>query len=354
MASSDSQGTAEPAAAAAPSRILAFSTRDLPEAQQAEAWRAGNAPSLDVLFDDDRPARAGFIAEREVIPFGPFVMTRVVADSATAIRTQRHARRDGLDHWCLNLTTRGDRRFRWDRGDRCMSVPAGQLHVQALDEAYWGFRENTEWIGVFFGRDSLPALSAHLDATRDHSRTDALSRILADHLARLWAILPALTPDERTRAAEATTAMIRACVCPTPDALAEAGPHLQDHQRARALSFIRRHLGSSRLTPQMVARAVGMSRSQLYRTFEPMGGVAHTIQEERLKAALRLLSKDTEARSIGGIAETVGIFDPSSFSRMFRRRFGVTAGEWRSTAHREEQAPDRHMPRGFGLADFLR
>jgi len=339
-----------PEASAAPSTLV-FSTHALPTAHQADAWRAGNAPSLDVRFNE---GALGFAAEREVISFGPFVMTRVVADSATAIRTRHHVRRDGLDHWCFNLTVRGDRRFRWDRGDRCLSVPAGQLHVQALDEAYWGFREHTEWIGVFFARDSLPGLSVHLDATRDHPRADARSRMLAEYLATLWPILPALAPEEHARVAEATTAMITACVCGTSDMMARAQPYLQAHQRARALAEIRRNLGSPRLTPQFVGRALGMSRSQLYRAFEPAGGVASTIQQERLKAAGRLLRQPDEARSIVDIGEAVGLFDPSSFTRLFRRNFGVTPTEWRRAPRSGGGVQDRKKTGGFGLADFLR
>ena len=316
-----------------------------------EAWRAGNAPSLDVVFNEDRPGPPGFLAEREVLAFGSFVMTRVVAESASAIRTRSHAMRDGLDHWCLNLTTRGNRRFRWDRGDRCLSVPAGQLHVQSLDETYWGFRENTEWVGVFFTRDSLPSLSTQLDATRDHPRTDGLSRMLAEYLAGLWTVLQVMTPEERAGAAEATAAMIQACICRTPEALAVASPVLMSHQRARALSFIRRHLGSSRLTPSMVARALGTSRSQIYRAFEPVGGVASAIQEERLRAASRMLLRTDERRGINEIAEEVGFPDPSSFSRLFRRTFGTTASAWRNEARPDRS--DQGRPPGFGLADFL-
>ncbi|MEO3473368.1 AraC family transcriptional regulator [Roseomonas sp. CAU 1739] len=339
-----------PEESTAPSTLV-FSTQTLPTAHQADAWRAGNAPSLDVIFNE---GTLGFAAEREVISFGPFVMTRVVADSATAIRTRNHVRRDGLDHWCLNLTVRGDRRFRWDRGDRCLSVPAGQLHVQALDEAYWGFREQTEWIGVFFTRDSLPGLSVHLDATRDHPRADARSRMLAEYLAALWPVLPALALQERARVAEATAAMITACVCGTSDALGGAQPYLQAHQRARALTVIRRNLGSPRLTPQSVGRALGVSRSQLYRAFEPVGGVASAIQEERLKAVGRLLLQPDEARSIVKIGEAVGFFDPSSFSRQFRRSFGVTPTEWRRAPRGGRGVDDRKKAGGFGLADFLR
>jgi AraC-like DNA-binding protein len=331
------------------SPLLAFSTAALPVAQQAEAWRAGNAPSLDVAFDKDRPAGKGFLGEREVMPFGPFIMTRVAAQSLTSLRTQRHARRDGLDHWCLNITTRGSRRFRLDRGDRCMTVPAGQVHIQALDEAYVSAGDDLEWIGVFFPRDSLSSLAAHLDTLRDGPRSGALAPLLARHLTMLWPLLPSMTPEERTRTADATAALIRASTA--SGGLAAPGENLPAVHRALAMTFIRRHLGSSRLTPDAVARALGMSRSSLYRAFEPDSSVAHVIQEERLKLARRLLSKAEERRGVREIAESVGIYDPSSFSRMFRRRFGVTPTDMRAAIAADGKGL-RTAPR-IALADFL-
>jgi AraC-like DNA-binding protein len=281
--------------------------------------------------------------------FGPFCMTRVAVQSLTSSRSQRHARRDGLDHWCLNITTRGNRRFRLDRGDRSMAVRAGQLHIQALDEAYACAGEDLEWIGIFFPRDSLPTLAAHLDTLRDGPRAGALSPLLVSHLARLWPLLPAMTEEERSRTADATAALIRASTASAT--LAAPGADLPAVHRVLAMTFIRKHLGSSRLTPDAVARALGMSRSRLYRAFEPDSSVAHVIQEERLKLARRLLSSAEERRGIREIAEAVGIHDPSSFSRMFRRRFGVTPTEMRA-AIAADGAGARTAPR-IALADFL-
>ena len=101
-------------------------------------------------------------------------------------------------------------------------------------------------------------------------------------------------------------------------------------------------------------RAVGASRSQLYRAFEPVGGVATAIQEERLKAAWRALSKDAGTRSVREIAETVGMFDPSSFSRTFRRTFGMTPTEWRSMHNDASKSTNAHAGEGFSLEALLR
>jgi AraC-like DNA-binding protein len=60
-----------------------------------------------------------------------------------------------------------------------------------------------------------------------------------------------------------------------------------------------------------------------------LGGVASYIQAERLRAARLALSDPADRRSVARIAESVGLFDTSSFSRMFRRAFGCSPQEMR-------------------------
>ncbi len=75
-----------------------------------------------------------------------------------------------------------------------------------------------------------------------------------------------------------------------------------------------------------------MSRSNLYRLFEDIGGVARYIQRERLLEAQSILSDPARTQSISAIAEDLCFADASSFSRMFRREFGHSPSEVRSAA----------------------
>ena len=82
----------------------------------------------------------------------------------------------------------------------------------------------------------------------------------------------------------------------------------------------------------MLCRAVGMSRSSLYRLLEAEGGVTRYIQRQRLLEARANLADPKNRRSISAISEELCFADPSGFGRAFRAMFGHSASEVRSAA----------------------
>ncbi|KQN78281.1 hypothetical protein ASE94_14960 [Devosia sp. Leaf64] len=92
--------------------------------------------------------------------------------------------------------------------------------------------------------------------------------------------------------------------------------------------FIEKHLVDENLTPEMVMRHFGLSRSALYRTFEPLGGVADYIRDRRLnRAFLRLSSVGTNRGVVAKLAYMNGFSNEAAFSRAFRQRYGMNARE---------------------------
>lgn len=100
----------------------------------------------------------------------------------------------------------------------------------------------------------------------------------------------------------------------------------------RARHYVNAHLGDPDLSPSKIARALGLSRSALYRLFEPLGGVAAFVQERRLERAYRLLSDPQELRLVSSIAHALGFASESHFARVFRQRFGHTPSDVRASA----------------------
>jgi AraC-like DNA-binding protein len=84
---------------------------------------------------------------------------------------------------------------------------------------------------------------------------------------------------------------------------------------------------------EAVCRHFRVSRSTVYRLFEPLGGVRQFINGARLERCYgQLRGADPRCVKIADIASSWGFDDASSFSRRFRSRFGVAPSEVFGTA----------------------
>jgi AraC-like DNA-binding protein len=81
------------------------------------------------------------------------------------------------------------------------------------------------------------------------------------------------------------------------------------------------------LGPETLCREAATSHSQLYRLLDGEGGVARYIQRSRLTESFALLCDPSNGDSIGKVAELLCFADGSSFSRAFRREFGVSPSD---------------------------
>jgi len=334
-------------------RPMTFSTLALSPPDQFEAWHAAGAGTVEATAITE--LAAGFAAERRVWTLGPFALGVVQAPAVRLSRDAAQVRRSALDHWLITVATRGTRRVRV--GDDCVELPPGIASISSLNEIFVSERTDIEWVGLYVPRDTLPEIGAALDASRDKPLDSAMQRILAGYLLQLAGEMPRLAEAELPRVVEATRALIAASIAPSADAMAAARAPVEQVQLARVKTIIRQQLRSAMLRPDRLCRLAGVSRSQLYRLFEPQGGVAHYIQAERLRAACRALAAPGPARDIAEIAEDVGFFDHSTFSRIFRREFGCSPREFRAAALAGQATPLRRGAAGpipSDLADLLR
>ena len=100
----------------------------------------------------------------------------------------------------------------------------------------------------------------------------------------------------------------------------------------RVRKAVTKQLRSQALGTSMLCREAATSRSQLYRLLEGEGGVAHYILRRRLSESFAILCDTAHDLSIGQIAEMLCFADASSFSRAFRREFGVMPKEVRAAS----------------------
>ncbi len=156
--------------------------------------------------------------------------------------------------------------------------------------------------------------------------------MLAEYMLLLERNLPSLPREDASRVGNAVQAMIGACLAPSADRLVRADSQINATLMERVRRAVGRHLHSPSLGPAKLCREAAVSRSHLYRLLESEGGVARYIQRRRLSESFTLLSDAANTLSIGRIAEVLCFADASSFSRAFRREFGMAPSDVRATS----------------------
>ncbi len=102
--------------------------------------------------------------------------------------------------------------------------------------------------------------------------------------------------------------------------------------------FVEQRLDDPDLSPERVREHLGVSRSQLYKVFEPTGGVSAFIQQSRLDHAFDVILQDrAEHLTLAEVSYRHGFRSDAHFSRAFRARFGVTPGRLRKVGEAARQ-----------------
>ena len=326
-----------------------FSTAGIAQPEQLAAWRAWFDEVYDVESLEDVPA--GFAASSTHWILDGVTLGRVAAPALRADRSARLIRRNPVDHWVVAIGTRAPTRIAWR--DSTVVLPADIPFVASLGDPLTSDRAADDRLHLYLPRDRFAALAPALDAARGAPVTGPLGGLLRDHMLSLERHLPAMAAEDLPRLTEAIRAMVAACVAPSRDNLQAVAEQITLVRLERARQAIRRHLRSARLGPALLCREIGISRSQLYRLFEGEGGVVRYILRCRLAAAYAALTDPLDTRRISSIGEAYGFFDASSFSRAFRREFGVSPGDLRASGTAPQRARLPPLD-GLSLKDCLR
>jgi len=119
---------------------------------------------------------------------------------------------------------------------------------------------------------------------------------------------------------------------------------VEDVGVAKALRFIRSHLGDNILVRDVV-KASAVSRRSLERRFKEVLGrsIRQEIHRARIEEACRLLA--TTHRKVQQISEILGFSYPQRFYLAFRKVTGVSPAQWRRTMQFRLSSPASLSPR---------
>lgn len=169
------------------------------------------------------------------------------------------------------------------------------------------------------------------------------AKLLKSHIATLWEEKDSIEAKDAGSFAASTAGLLASLTSATLD------PAIRQVNVARAeitrvQRFIEANLMEPALGPDFICTRIGLSRSALYRLFEPLDGVANYIRERRLRRVFQEIAKpDRRNRKITEVAYEYGFSNASAFTRAFKSLYGATPSEIRALSE--------HAPSWLALRD---
>ncbi|WP_027686110.1 helix-turn-helix domain-containing protein [Rhizobium leguminosarum] len=332
---------------------LRFSTQDLPPAEQFQAWQAHIAPLVDVHLPEGKSPEDGFLAEQIGWHLGDILIVQQRAHAHRYIRDQAMLRSSPIDHWNVGLQRSGQAWTEVNR--RVTETGAGEILFMSLGSPYRGRMTDAEALLVFLPYELLARDASLLQSAGNTVLSGSHAELLTGYLTGLETNLGNLTIEEVPRIIQTIGDMVVAGAASstrTDTGQNQTNMGLME----RAHRYIHVNLHSENLTPDMMCRALGISRTRLYQLFEANGGVLNYIRKRRLLQAYADLSNSADHRPISEIAEAAGFEVAANFTRAFIHEFKLSPREIRRTvATQQRPAPAIHSTRRYGktIGDWL-
>lgn len=204
--------------------------------------------------------------------------------------------------------------------DTSTRIDTGSIHLVDMSRRYRTATTDVVTRGVI-----IPHAAVGYDPSRHRGyvRLSLASKAgsLIDFAHKSLAEATARASAEAEPLARGFLALLQALVLEQPAHGSDPGSDARHFALVKA--YVNQHLGDPELTAERLCASFGLSRSVLYRLFEPEGGVVRYITDRRLdRCYFDLASASPERGEVRRIAETWGFFQPGNFHRGFRRRFG--------------------------------
>jgi AraC-like DNA-binding protein len=297
-------------------QIAAFTTHDLPGAEQFAAFSAAYRGVFDVFHGAHQ--NEAFPASQKVWRLGKLVLVSARLPGPGHAFGLRHTWHPApLDHWYALLPFRG-------AGPDSIREQTPPLSFHCLAKPFQVELEADGMLVLFIPRD-FAALD--FGAVLNQALGAGAGLLLADFLSSLCRRLPDLHPRELPGVLDAIRGLIAACTGSHDAAAPDARnlPELKLLERAKRR--IDQQVAEPDLSPQSLCRDLHVSRSRLYRAFAPLGGISAYVRRQRLIHARNALLDADAVHPVARIAEQWGFSSASAFSRAFRYEFGESPQE---------------------------
>jgi AraC-like DNA-binding protein len=296
---------------------------------------ASYAEMLAPIFDFEVPQFAKdlpFFSRSEIYGLPDVTLSRVQSSASRFARTIKTMARHGMDQILVVCYTRGH--FTMTAAGQTKRVEAGAMTFIDLSQEITIEAPIVENVSLAVSRRKLEAMVPFLDDAHGFVReADPLTTILRGVMEGLMDQGPAIAVADASAVAGAIIQMAAACLEPLSRQRVETSSGRSAVSLVSIKAAIERRLSDPELRPLTLLDEFGITRSTLYRLFEPLGGVSAYITERRLHYAFRQMTDAAQPRPrISQLAFDLGFSQPSAFTRAFKDFFGMSPKDVRTLA----------------------
>ncbi|WGS46886.1 helix-turn-helix domain-containing protein [Burkholderia sp. JSH-S8] len=306
-------------------------TDTVPKSERVDYWRSSLCGLCDMTFGSVNDW-SEFSGRSESWMLGKVVLRKCVTSAHRLERSARRIRHDQIDHYSATLLLSGAGRVDGDAGSEEMRkkwphASAGECVLGDMAQPSRIYVGAGERITIFVPRDLLdPLLTRRVDLHGIVLR-GPIAEIFFDHLKSLVGNLPLIGLNQAIDVTTSTLHLMAASLLPTIDTFALANPVVGFTFRRKICTYIDGQIMQPDLTIDSICKKFAVSRSTLFRIFEPFGGVASYIKERRLFHVHGHLMLADRHISLDRVAGDYGFKTASHFSRSFREQFGYSPRE---------------------------
>lgn len=313
-------------------RATAIETRSLPVREQFDFWRDRSA----TVGVHERPGRAGGAFDGAAYNYFTPTLAYVrhwVNGPSSVNRTDRHIADSQLDGVLVQLRLGGLEIANNFASGRLFH--GGDIRITDLQQPMFSENLYHSNIGLIVRKADLTDRVSGLERLHGTVLADtAMASLLKAHLASVAEVLPRLSTGEIEWLAHVTNDML----CAALSGVAVPGSLEGDDLDGPVLSAVRlcidRYLHDPHLSPERIARSVGVSTRKLFRVCRPFGSPMELVRRRRLRRAMRMLEAGRPA-TVTEVAFAVGFHSRETFSRAFRAEFGLTPRDVLRLSHKE-------------------
>jgi len=301
---------------------VVFQSSALPAGERFDAWRESVLPLFDSIPEEPPET---FRARVEGIDLGSVFFGMSAFSRLRFRRGAQHPGSGDADHLLVQLYLTGG--YAGHNGYREVHVRPGDISLLDLGRELQTRAHASNVLSLVIPREQIyayadPGRIAYGSVLRADS---AMGRMLGNHLLTAWREMRIALPEDMAN-------IRHLLLCSVVGAFSDLAAGERRRRERITLEAIRAYLAQhlmEQLEPEALCRRFSCSRAQLYRLFQPFGGVAAYIRGARLQRCWEELTEGRNGRKqrVFDVALRWGFTNQSHFNRLFRQAFGVTPGQ---------------------------